>query len=218
MGFNYINWLPILIPFIFGLIFFKSFDKGIRYLFYFVSYGVFNELVTRIFPIFFGLKNTHPFSNVYLVISFLFIGLFYAVILEKFIKPRIILFIILGFEVICFFNIFFIQSIFKFPEKTYSLGNIILVIFSIVYFYRIMIEANVKNLWAAPLVWINTGVLIYYSGSLFYTVLFNTILEYSREFSKMTVVYFSAINALFYILIAIGFWKAGKDKSTTIGN
>jgi hypothetical protein len=27
----------------------------------------------------------------------------------------------------------------------------------------------------------------------------------------MTVVYFSALNALFYILIAIGFWKAKKE-------
>lgn len=75
-----------------------------------------------------------------------------------------------------------------------------------------MIEANIKNLWNVPYIWINTGILIYYSGNLFHTILFNIILEYSREFSKLTVVYFNVLNALFYILIAIGFLKFKKIK------
>jgi hypothetical protein len=64
-----------------------------------------------------------------------------------------------------------------------------------------------------PFIWINTAILIYYTGTLFFYILFNLILEYSREFSKITVYYFSILNALFYILIAIGFLKAGKTKA-----
>jgi hypothetical protein len=75
-----------------------------------------------------------------------------------------------------------------------------------------MVEAKIMSLWDEATIWINGALLIYYSGNLFFTVLFNVILEYSREFSKITVISFSVILALFYALVTVGFWKAGRSR------
>lgn len=75
-----------------------------------------------------------------------------------------------------------------------------------------MDEAKIENLWKEPTVFVNVAVLVYYSGNLFFSLLFNVILEYSRAFSKMTVVYYSILNALFYFLIAYSFMLAGKNR------
>lgn len=173
-------------------------------------YAVINECVIFALRHTLNIKNTLPFINVYIIISFLLLGFYYFIILEKFVKKGIILFLILGFEVLFIFNLVFIQSWLEYPTIFSSIRNILLVAFSIIYFYKIMIEENIKNLWKEARIWINTGVLLYFSGILFSTVLFNFILEYSREFSKLTLMYFSILNVLFYIFIAVGFWKAKK--------
>ncbi len=74
-----------------------------------------------------------------------------------------------------------------------------------------MLEAKIMKLADEPLIWINTALLIYFTGNLFFYILFNVILEASRAFSKITVQYYSGLMALFYILIAIGFFKAKKS-------
>ncbi|WP_163323045.1 hypothetical protein [Draconibacterium mangrovi] len=73
-----------------------------------------------------------------------------------------------------------------------------------------MTEARILNLWKEPLIFLNLAVLIYYAGNLFYSLLFNLILDYSREFAKITNYYFVGLNTLFYILVAIGFWKSDR--------
>jgi hypothetical protein len=49
-------------------------------------------------------------------------------------------------------------------------------------------------------------MLIYYTGNLFYFILFNLFLDYSHEFLKSIGIYWFMLNTLFYILIAVGFY------------
>ncbi len=77
-----------------------------------------------------------------------------------------------------------------------------------------MVDAKIGQLSKESLIWINTGILIYYSGNLFYYILFNLFLDYSHEFLKSIGIYVISLNALFYILIAIGFWKVKKGDVT----
>lgn len=202
-----INWVSILIPFFIGVYRFKHLDKSLRLFFYFVVYGTINEIVTRIF-ISLGGNNTMPFSHLYLMAEFFILGLFYSVILKGVLHKRIIITIIVLFELYCVVNTLFLQSVFEYPALPLSISKIFIVGFSILFLYKIMTEAKVLNLWNEPLIYINLAVLIYYSGNLFYSLLFNLILDYSREFSKITIDYFTILNTLFYILIAIGFWKS----------
>nr|WP_321485104.1 hypothetical protein [uncultured Draconibacterium sp.] len=204
-----INWVSILIPFFLGAYRFKNLDKSLRLFFYFVVYGTINEIVTRIF-ISMGGDNTMPFSHLYLIAEFFILGLFYSVVLKGVLRKRIVITIIALVELYSIVNALFFQSVFEYPALPLSISKIFIVSFSILFFYKIMTEAKVLNLWKEPLIYINLAVLIYYSGNLFHSLLFNLILDYSREFSKLTVDYFAALNTLFYVLVAIGFGKSGQ--------
>lgn len=206
-----INWVSILIPFFVGIFKYRQFGKNLHFIFYFVIFGTITEIVTRII-IYAGVTNTLPVTHFYLMIEFLLLGLFYTHVLQDILRKRVILTIIVLFEVYCLINTLFLQSLFEYPSFPQSVSKLLLVGFSILFFYKVMIEASVPNLWKEPLIYINIAILVYYSGNLFYSLLFNLILEYSREFSKITVHYFAGLMTLFYILIAIGFWKAGRNR------
>lgn len=172
-----------------------------------------NEIAVFIARHAFDVKNTMPFSNIYLIATFLLLGLFYYTTLKGLYIRKVLWLIVLVFEVYFLINLIFLQNIFEYPVFARSIGTIVIVSFSIAFFYKTMIEAKIKNLWNEPLIWINSSILIWYSGNLFFTILFNLILEYSRAFSKITMFYFSFLYLIFYGLIAVGFLKAKKNKS-----
>jgi hypothetical protein len=140
-------------------------------------------------------------------VATLFLGLFYREVFRDFVRTKIIHTAIFLFELYAIVNVLFLQSIFEYPSLLNAIYNMLFLLASIVFFYKTMIEAKIKNLCNEPLVWFNSAILIYYAGSLFYSVLFNLILEYSIEFSRLIVLYFAVLNALFYLFIAIGFIK-----------
>ena len=155
-------------------------------------------------------KNTMPKTHIYYMFAFILLGLFYHSILKDYISKKKLVAIIVTFELYAILNAVFIQSIFKYPTWPRAFLSLVFLLASIIYFHKTMMEARIKNLRSEPLIWINTAVLIYYAGSLFYSILFNLILEYSTDYAKLIVNYFGILNALFYMLITVGFWKAGK--------
>lgn len=207
VNFIYFNWISILIPFIVGLFVFGDFDKNLKIIFIFVCFGTLNEVVTRLLIGLTEVHNTMPLLHLYGIVSFVLLFVFYYDIIGNYINPRVFIILSLLFAVCWIVNSIFIQSIYEFPAMLSSLGDILIILLSIIYFYKIMLEAKIIKLAGEPLIWINAAILIYYAGNLFFYVLFNLILEYSREFSKITVIYFSVLNTLFYLLIAIGFSK-----------
>jgi hypothetical protein len=202
-----IGRLIIVISFITGILKYKYLSSGLKYLFWFIAYGVANEISVEILGYFDLKQRMMPQRHLYTFISFLLLGLFYNSVLKGFFKRNWILLIIILFEIYFLINSFFISGIFEYPGFARSISIFILVSFSVIYFYKTMIEAKIKKLFNEPLIWINTGVLLYFSGNLFFNILFDIIFEYSKEFGLITYFYFNVLNIIFYALLAIGFWK-----------
>jgi hypothetical protein len=140
-------------------------------------------------------------------------GMFFLVILKDFIKPAYILGLIISFEILSLINMLFIQSLLEFPSLIGSIGAMILFLFSVAFFTKVMTEAKILKLAQDPLIWINSGVLIYYTANFVFYALLNYANSYSREFAVLMVLFFSYVNFLFYLLLAIGFWKVKKVNS-----
>lgn len=210
-------WVSILLPFFTGLIYFKRFNTSLKLFYMYVAYGTVNEIVIFVLR-YYGLSNTMPFINLYQIITFPILVLFYSNLICKRALTRFSIILISLFELYNFINLVFIQSIYDYPNITRTIATFMVIVLCIWYFYRVMVEADIISLWDEPTIWINGALLIYYSGNLFFTVLFNLILEYSREYSKLTVFSFSLIVALFYVLVTIGFWKGGRRSVTSIKN
>jgi len=204
------SWIVIFIPLILGLIKYKQLDKSLKIVFYFVLFGTATEVFTKIYSTFF-FKNTMPIGHVYITLSFLIMGLFYFNELKAYVNKKIIVGLIFLFEIFSVINVIFIQSIFDFANITGAIGAMILFLFSIVLFSKVMTEAKIEKLSKEPILWINTAVLIYYSGNFFYYVLFNYSLTISMEFATTTVKFAMGLNILFYLFVAVGFLKVKKQ-------
>ncbi|KAF0237015.1 MAG: hypothetical protein FD181_2216 [Prolixibacteraceae bacterium] len=199
------------IAFIVGLIYYKRFSPELKTVFYFVVFGVLTESYTR-FHLHFIMKNTMPIGHFYFPVAFLIMGLFYMQVLKDFIKPKYILTPIILFVTYCLINTLFIQSLFEYASLVGSIGAMILFLFSVAFFTKVMVEAKILKLSEEPLIWINTAVLIYYAANFFYHSLFNVRLNASLEIALLSVKIFAALNILFYLIIIIGFLKTKKVK------
>jgi hypothetical protein len=207
-----INWLTNLIAFIIGLFLYKRFPKEIKTVFYFVAFGVLTESYYRI-HMHFIMKNGMPIGHFYFPIAIFIAGMFYKQILNDFIKPKYIVGIIALYEVYCIINPIFIQGLFEYPSLTGSIGALIIFLFSVAFFVKVMVDANIKKLSAEPLIWINTAFLIYYTVGFFYHSLYNLRTTASMEVAVFAIRIFAILNLLFYLIISIAFILSVKLKN-----
>lgn len=205
MLFNHINLAAEICALLAGVYCFKSLDKTFRILFFFVVFAVSTEF-SLTYVIGKWSMDTRPASHFYVPVEFLFFAFIYISNLKGFINKKVLVLISIVFVIYCIINTIFIQDFFEYPY-TRAIGAIVLSSFSILYFYKIMVEAKLKKLSQEPMIWLNTGVLIYYAGTFFFHILYNVILKYSLSFSKLTVWLFMGLNISFYILILVSFFK-----------
>ncbi|UXX77774.1 hypothetical protein N7E81_10370 [Reichenbachiella carrageenanivorans] len=102
------------------------------------------------------------------------------------------------------FGIKLFENINGFHGEYFAISSFIVMAFACYAFYRIFIEESVLSLESYYFFWINTGFLIYASGSLFSFLLSHHILM-ENESSWML---HNAANILKNLLFAIGLWKA----------
>ena len=195
-----------------GIIKFKKLSNHLRFIFLFVVFGCLTEVAMEVVKVF-GIRNVSPVGNIYFPIAFSILGLFYFSLLKDYINRKIIAGVITTFILLCIVNLMFIQNLQEFPNFVAIVGSLIIIVFSVLQFSKTMAEAKIEKLSAEPIIWINTALLIYYSANFFYFIVFNLSLEFSREFARQIHNFYAGVNVLFYSLIAVGFWKAGKNKT-----
>lgn len=212
MALNKFSWAIILIPFVIGLIHYSRLTQSHRFLFWFITVGTLTEVINRTLKTFFVVKNNMPLGHIYISLSFIFLALFFLYELKGFINKKIMIAIIVLYELFCLHNVIFFQSHLAYPSIPGAISALLLVSFAVLLFANIMKEGKIKVLKESSLIWINSAVLLYYSGNFFFYTLYNFILSYSRDFLIRTLNFFLILNGIFYILITIGLWKAGQHR------
>ncbi len=198
------NWLTNLLAFFIGLLLYRNFPKEIKTVFLFVAFGVLTETYIKI-HFHFIMRNGMPIGHFYFPIAILIAGFFFKQILNGFIKPAWIMAIIVMYEMYCIINPVFVQGLFQYPSITGSIGALLLFLFSVAYFVKVMVEAKIKKLSAEPLIWINSAFLIYYTVGFFYHSLYNLRTTASMEVAHFAIKFFALLNLLFYFIISVAF-------------
>ena len=183
-------------------------------MYWFIVVGTLTELTNKALKKMFEIKNNMPLGHFYISLSFIFLALFYLYELENFINKKFIIAIIVLYEIFCLYNVFFFQGHLAYPSLPGALSALLLVTFAILKFANIMKEGKIQVLADSSVIWINSAVLLYFASNFFFYSLYNFILSYSREFLLRVLNFFLILNVIFYVLIAIGLWKAGKQKQT----
>lgn len=85
--------------------------------------------------------------------------------------------------------------------------SILLILYSVSVFYFLLKTPMYMKLVSAPLFWLNTSVLIYFSGNLFVFIFSSYLESHSHKVYYELWGIHSILNVIFYGLISIGFWK-----------
>lgn len=202
---RYISPTPALIS---GLIRYKYLTGGIKWIFWFVVFGTVMQLLSRaMIPVF---KTNLPGMHVYVPIKFFLFSMAYRHFLDGFLNKKVIYGIAITFISYSVINSLFFQSIYLFPNFVRAIGIFILAVYAMLWYLKTLREMKITSLRSDPVVWINTGAIIYFSGSFFIFILSNLFLEHSRVILGYSFRVSSFLGNLNYILIAIGFWKTKK--------
>ncbi len=208
-----IGILVCAIAFASGLYSFRYLNKGFKFLVIFAGFAFFTELGMNIAIKFRHIENNMPELHIYIILEFLFLSLFFREELKGFVKKNIILAIIVLFEAYLLTDTLFIGELHVYPNISRALEGIILLTFSIILFYKILVEVKYDNIWKVPVVWINFAMLLYFAGIFFHIILFNEILNYSREVAKSLQHLYEVLDITFYLIISAGFFVARRYRS-----
>jgi len=106
------------------------------------------------------------------------------------------------------FSLFYISDSLWFEADQFntigrSVESLIMIVLSLSLFYQFFTKEDDIFLEKSPLLWINIGILIYFSGALFSFVMSSVILS-----TKLSWIFHNISNILKNVFIAIGLWRA----------
>lgn len=144
----------------------------------------------------------------YVTNPFQFIYLFWIFDKIHNLKPKNILFrISSGIFIICWIieYIFIPKVSFDWMSLSYSVNNLILILWVMYYFYKLMNSNEILLFFKKKAFWFSTGVLIYYLGTFPFYGMFNIL---HKNYHEIYIIYFQVVLSLdicMYLLFAASF-------------
>jgi hypothetical protein len=155
-----------------------------------------------------------PVLHVFTILEFLLFSYFYLLMLKGKTAGRIIRYLMILFPLFCVVNFLFFQSVYHFNTNTRPVEALILMMCSLAYFAQINDTATGAKWTSNPVNWMNTGVLLYFSGALFIFSFSNvTASHLTKKYFNINILMWNihATLLLFmYLLFALGFSKCRK--------
>ena len=182
----------------------NALDVPFKRLFLYLIWNLIIEVLAILF-IELGYNNL-PLLHIYTLGEFLLFSYFYKSLIHKpeFFQNCFQPFIIVGSLLIIFNSVFF-QDIFSFNTNSKSLVQILIIAYAVIYFFN-QLEQDARDRNVNSLRLINSGIIIYYSASLF-IFMYGFSIEVSDSY--ITIWAFNAcLNLVFQILILCGIWIA----------
>ncbi|HEY4323178.1 MAG TPA: hypothetical protein VGN20_04310 [Mucilaginibacter sp.] len=170
------------LPVLAALFNYKNLDRVLKIaaIFFLVSalFDLLLDLTIRI-----GMNNNEPLIHLFIVISILFFSvIYYHAFFKPIVKKAIIILAIVALLIVVF-NIFFIEGIWVYPSLSGTVLSVLLICFSLAYFYQLLSRQEFILIEKQGLFWINAGVLFYFSLNIFLFMLFKRIiLAHEQEY------------------------------------
>ncbi len=201
----YISLLVAIISCTRGFYNFKSLNSGLKIILTFLLISISADLVSL--TMVYLKLNTSWWFNLYTFFEFAIIGIFYIWLFKNSEPTQFI--IVTATVILGFIGIFLFTLIEYAPNElnTKSLGleATIFIFISVGYFYVLLNKMEFENPYYNPIFWINSGVLIYFSGA-FFSFMFS-----APKFQELGIwSIHSVIHLIFMLFILIGFWKVRK--------
>lgn len=157
--------------------------------------------------------SEYGYSNLYIyhyftVIEFAFISLFYALFFKNYFNPILIYSLIPVFLVVAFMD-YKLNGLNSMDNFSTSVESIIVVFYSLFFFYYVLKNLVFENLLSTTVFWLNTAILFYFSGNMILFVFSNHMAQTdNKKYIILWAVIHTFFNVLYNTLLSLGFWKA----------
>ncbi|WP_162426037.1 hypothetical protein [Pontibacter pudoricolor] len=189
----------VLVPFIAGLFLIRKPHKGKLFwlLFLLVVAAVLSEGIGQL-VVYLGTKNNIWLVHVYTLFEFLIIAaIFYYSFRRPVFRKGIILAAIV-FISICLIDAFVLEGITQMNSLTKVSGNAMLMLMSILYFYKVANDLTVTYLDQDPIFLLSCSLLILKAGTTMSYAMFNQALAASYDAARICIAIILVLNILYY--------------------
>lgn len=203
------SWYIVWIPFAIGTIKIKTLSRDRQFLYLAVILAIIGEKAMA-----YGAKtwmNNMPVLHIYTLLEFfLLFSVFYygkkGIISFKLYKAIIIIFTSVGI-----LNMIFFQGIMNENSISRSLEGIVLITFSLIFFYQILKDLEIVRPEKSFMFWFSIAILIYFSGNLLVFIYSNHLQNISKNSPENTELIVQIwvinyiLNIIFYLLYTVAF-------------
>lgn len=193
------------LPFIMGVIFVRNLKGYLVFLLIFTTIAFIMEGVNYV--LYKYEINNLPVFHLYSLLEFSLLSIIYFLFYKQHIKTNyLFLFVILLFFIVAYTE-YRINGLSVMDNYSSAIESLILTVYSLFLFFRIMNNVRFRKLLHLPFFWFNSAVLLYFIGNLLSFTFSNYISAYEPENYKFIWVIHSFLNILFNLLIAAAFWE-----------
>ena len=154
--------------------------------------------------------NNMPIFHVYTFIELAILSIFYRKVFGNTGPGRYVPGLILSFFVLCVVNVLFFQNIHTYNTYTKSAEAIVIIALSLAYFKKNLDLAGGQTDGKSVVPYVNSGLLIYFSGSFILFIIPNMILHAPQLFGNIIWTVHGTLVLIMYLLFATALWKYKK--------
>jgi hypothetical protein len=202
--FGYASSFLTLFPFLLGLLRFKTLSLELRVLFLLVCIMLATDLALHLLD-FYRINNLFLF-HLYTLLEFSLLSYLYYLFIPQPVFRQIILVIGFLFLLLSLADAFYLEDLDVLNTVSTTAEALIMMTYALYYFYSMLKNLAYSNLLSLPSFWINTAVLVYFSGGLFLFIFSNYMLTGPGFLYEVWVVH-SMLNIAMNILLGIAYYK-----------
>lgn len=152
-------------------------------------------------------ENNQYIFHYFTVVEFTLISLFYSFFFKNYFSTLLINLLIPVFLLAAYID-YKVNGLESMDNFSTSIESIVLIFYSLFFFYYVLKNLIFENLLQTPVFWINTAILFYFSGNLILFIFSNYMGRIDPvKYAVLWVAIHSFFNVLYSILLSIGFWK-----------
>lgn len=194
--------LSIAIPITVGIAKYRTLDKPLKIAFLFLAINGATNAIAKLLSL---AKVTNlPLLHFYTIAELSVLLLLYRSILTDTRLSKWIPVIIAAFFVLCMLNTWFFQNIFTYNSYTRSLEAILIIFFSIAYFFKRLDKLD-QPAGGNTIPIMNAALLLYFSGALILFIISNVVVADISLGAAIWNVH-ATLVLLMYVLFAIALW------------
>jgi hypothetical protein len=156
-------------------------------------------------------RNNFQVYHFYVIVSFWLYSLIYYSLLNKMGSPFILLALPILFTIFSLINSLTYEKLDNFPSINIMASNVMLVIYSLLYYKHLIDLDPFKPLRKNSLFWFNSAVLIYFTIQIFIWGMLNYLIKNKKDISIL-ISFGSYISISYYITLGISIWINHKQE------